>query len=91
MSKKQPAKLSLLEVARESIRIFVPKRKPEPIDTATNLAIWNLMAGIKPEAEAILDVKIAKCEAELNLKRLELERLLAQREAQSQGGESPAG
>ena len=51
MSKK-PNKPTLLEVARESIRISTAKgRKPKPIDTATNMAMWDLLAGVnKPLA-----------------------------------------
>lgn len=89
MSTKKPAKLSLLEVARESIRISTARgHKPTPIDTVTSLAMWDLITGVRPQAEIVLDVKIAKCEAELKLKKLELEQLLAEREAQD--GASPA-
>lgn len=91
MTTKKPAKLSLLEIARESLRISAAKgRKPNPIDTATNLAMWDLIAGVRHQAEIVLDVKIARCEAELKLKKLELEQLLAERASLSQSDDSPA-
>ncbi|NBS69835.1 hypothetical protein EBT31_13120 [bacterium] len=90
MTKKQTANQTLLEMASQSIRILVARgQKPEPIDTATNLAMWDLISGVKPAADIILDTKIRKCEAELNLKKLELDGLLAEREARNQGKDLP--
>lgn len=43
--KKQPAKLSLLQVARESLRISAARGdKPKPIDAASSLAVWDRLA-----------------------------------------------
>lgn len=49
MSKKQLVKLSLLEVARETLRRSAARGdKPKPIDAASSLAVWYRLAGQKP-------------------------------------------